>query len=145
DRAGAVVETRDAAAGRMAHSNARAFDLARARFATQLSYDLDDLCGTGSTDGVALGQQAARGVDRNLAADTGSAALQQSDAFAGRAETERLVIQELRNRKRVMHFRDVDIAGSKPRFPERFMRTAHGDLGRGHVTESRHETPRGQM
>ena len=78
DRAGAVIEAGNAAAGRVRQADLRAFHLARARFAAQLPHDLDHLRRARRAHRMALGEQPARRIDRNAPADAGRAAFQKA-------------------------------------------------------------------
>ncbi len=111
----------------------------------QLAHDLDHLRRAGCAHRMALGEQPARRIDRNPPADAGRAAVEQRGALAARAEPERLVVDQLGDRERVVHFGDVDILRAETRLLEDFARAAHRDLGRGHVAEAGHEAPRRQM
>src|SRR6266550_7491044 len=65
DRAGAMVEARNAAASGVRQAHLRALHLARARFAAQLAHDLDHLRRARCADGMAFGEQPAGGIDGN--------------------------------------------------------------------------------
>src|SRR5258706_1538982 len=85
DRAGAMVETGNAAARGMRQADLRAFDLTRARFAPQLPHDLHHLRCACRAHWMAFGKQATGGIDGNAPAETGRAAFQQRRRFTARA------------------------------------------------------------
>src|ERR1700730_18419665 len=59
----------------MRQARASALDLTRPRLTTKLGDDLGDLGGAGRADGMALGLQAAGGIDAERPAETGPAPL----------------------------------------------------------------------
>src|SRR5262249_7869233 len=95
DRAGAVVEARDAAAGGMRQADLGVPHLAGPGFAAQLAHHLDHLGCAGGADRMALGEQSARRVDRDLAVDLRRAAVEEGAGLAARAEAEGLVVDQL--------------------------------------------------
>ncbi len=83
-------------------------DLARAAFAAQLPHRLDQQ-EQAVHAGVAIGQAAAVGVDRQAAAGRDAAALDEAPAFALRAEAEIFEEQDRVDRERVVELDDVDV------------------------------------
>src|SRR5438094_10660747 len=92
----------------------RAGDLSRARLAAELAHDLGDHPETGGAERVALGEEPAVGVDRQPPAELGDTVGDQAAALAGLAEAERLVLEDLRDRKTVMELDHVEVAGPEP-------------------------------
>ena len=85
--------------------------LARAGFAAELARDLANLADAGRTDRMPHRQKAARGIDRNAPADVEIAARQLSGGLPGRADAQRLDVEQLLDREAVVKFDDVEVAG----------------------------------
>src|SRR5271167_4736923 len=73
--------------------HACAADLALTAFAAQLRDEFENLANAGGTDRVALGFQAARGIDRDASAQGRSARFSERTAIADGAEAEILRLQ----------------------------------------------------
>ena len=96
----------------MGEADLRAFDLSRACLAAEVPDDLDDVGDAGGAERVALGEQAAAGVDRDLAADLGRAFVDQLAGLALAAEAEVLVVQELGGGEAVVQLDLAEVLGA---------------------------------
>ena len=85
--------------------------LPHARLAAQLAGDFRNLPGAGRPDRMTHREQSARRAERATAADVSRAAGHHRGAFALLAQAERFRVQQLLDRKCVVHFDYVEIGG----------------------------------
>src|SRR5580765_7158835 len=105
-----------------------AVDLSRARLAAELRDDLADLRRAGRADRVALGLEAAGGVDGNLAAEARPALFRRQAAGARLEEAEALGGDDLGDREAVVQLGHLHV---RRRLARLAIRPLRGALGRG--------------
>src|SRR5579871_445949 len=88
----------------------RTFDLTRARLATELGHEFENLSETRGPDGMPLGLQASRRIHRHTAAERCRTRLCQARALAEIAKAEELGLQQLGESRGVVDFGDRNIA-----------------------------------
>ena len=101
--------------------------------AAQLMHDLVELPQAGGAHRMAFGQQAAAGVDRDLAIDRGAALGGPEGPLAARHQAQILAVDHLGDREAVVQFDHIDIGGRDARGLISPLRRRHRGLERAQV------------
>src|SRR5262245_26392303 len=119
-------DRRRIAAQRVHQTGGGAVDLSWARLAAELRHDLADLRRAGGADRMALGLEATRGIDRDLAAEARPAPFRRETPGARLEEPQTLRGHDLGDREAVVQLDHVDVGRSLPGLAIRALRGALG-------------------
>ena len=145
DRAGTVIEARDASTGCMRKADLCVFNLTRPAFTAELADDFHDLRSSRGADRVALGQQAARRVHHDATTQARGAAFDELSCLAAAAESKGFVIEQFGNTEGIVDLGNVDIFRPDAGLLVSLVRTPHCDFRYRHVTKTGRVLARGHV